>query len=314
MTRLFLLLPLLAATVTLESTAQEVSALSCADFRPTPEAMQRFPHLRGACEGVVERNGELYGKFSAVVRRVRGNNVTLYLPATEHTFTVRPDPSTRILVHGKRTRARDLVPKQKIHIYLSASEFAEPDVANVAFLSDSDFLIDIPIDDDTTLSIPGRKITNTVLREAIVEAVNHETREIKVIDADGQRHTFIAGDMVRNFDQIEPRDRIVTEYQESVAIFVVPAGTPEFGDATAVDLAPPGDKPGFAAADSYMVSATIEAIDPVNRTATLLGDDGEEVTISLSDDVPLEGIEVGDEVRMRVTEAIAISVREAPAN
>ena len=31
------------------------SALTCSDFRPTPEALQRFPDLKGACESVVER-------------------------------------------------------------------------------------------------------------------------------------------------------------------------------------------------------------------------------------------------------------------
>ena len=29
--------------------AQEVSALTCDDFRPTPEALERYPNLIGAC-------------------------------------------------------------------------------------------------------------------------------------------------------------------------------------------------------------------------------------------------------------------------
>lgn len=306
---LVLLLPALAWSQ--ESIAQQASELSCSDFRPTPEAIARFPNLQGACEGVVERNGELYGKFTAVVRRVRGNNVTLHLPVTDHTFTVRPGPSVRVVAGGKTLRPRELVPTQEIHIYLSESEFAKPDVVNVAFQSESDFLIDIPVDGGGAMTIPGRVVTSTVLREAIVESVNRETREIKVIDADGQRHSFVAGDMVANFDQIEPRDRIVTEYQESVAIFVVPAGTPELGDAAAVELAPPGDKPGIAAAGSYMVAATIVSIDEAERTVTLRGDEGELHTVRVSEDVELGNVEPGDEVRMRVTEAIAVSVREA---
>ena len=51
-----LLLGLLAAG---NASAQEMTALSCNDFRPTNEAIERFPDLVGACEGIVERDGEL---------------------------------------------------------------------------------------------------------------------------------------------------------------------------------------------------------------------------------------------------------------
>jgi hypothetical protein len=261
---------------------QEMTQLSCKDFVPTEEARQRFPDLAGACDGVVERDGELFGLFHAEVaevRRVRGGRVTLHLPATDHTFTVKPDPSLRVLIDGRKVRPRNLRPKDEIRIYLSASEFAKPDVEEIAFVTESDFLIDVPIDELSTVSLPGRVITSTARREAIVESVNKETREIRVLDADGRMHTFTAGDMVANFDQIEPRDRIVTEYLESVAVFIAPAGTPALGDVGLVEVAPLGEKPGMMMADTVMVAATIDAID---------------------------------QVRMRVTEAVAISVVEAP--
>ena len=241
------------------ASGQEMTQLSCKDFIPTQEARERFPDLAGACEGVVERDGELYGLFRAEVRRVRGNNVTLHLPATDHTFTVRPDPATWVMAGDKKVRARDLMPTQDIRVYLSASEFAKPDVEEIAFITESDFLLDVPIDELSTVSIPGRVITSTARREAIVESVNSETREIRVLDAEGKLHTFVAGDMVANFDQIEPRDRIMTEYLESVAVFVVPEGTPEMGDMGLVEVAPLGEKPGVAMADTFMVAATIDA-------------------------------------------------------
>jgi hypothetical protein len=294
------------------ATGQEMTQLSCKDFIPTQEARERFPDLAGACEGVVERDGELYGLFRAEVRRVRGNHVTLHLPATNHTFSVKPDPATRVLIDGKKVRPRDLLPRQEIRIYLSASEFAKPDVQEIAFVSESDFMVDVPVDEVSTLSIPGRVITSTARREAIVESVNKETREIRVVDANGKIHTFVAGDMVANFDQIEPRDRIVTEYLESVAVFVVPEGTPEMGDMGLVEVAPLGEKPGMAMADTYMVAARVDAIDAAARVVTLRGKDGYQSAIRVADDVELADLKVGDEVRMRVTEAVAISVVEAP--
>jgi hypothetical protein len=303
---------LAAAFLSGNAIGQEMTQLSCKDFVPTQEALDRFPDLAGACEGVVERDGELYGLFRAEVRRVRGNNITLHLPATGHTFTIKPEPSARVLIDGRKVRPRDLMPRDEISIYLSASEFAKPDVQEIAFITESDFMIDVPADDVSTVSIPGRVITSTARREAIVESVNKETREIKVLDANGKIHKFVAGEMVANFDQIEPRDRIVTEYLESVAVFVVPEGTPEMGDMGLVEVAPLGEKPGMAMADTYMIAARVDAVDTDTRIVTLRGKDGFQTAIRVADDIELANLKVGDEVRMRVTEAVAISVVEAP--
>jgi hypothetical protein len=303
---------LATAFLSANASGQEMTQLSCKDFIPTQEARERFPDLAGACEGVVERDGELYGLFRAEVRRVRGNNITLHLPATDHTFTVKPDPATRVMVDGRKVRPRDLATRQEIRIYLSASEFAKPDVEEIAFVTESEFLLDVPVDELSSVSIPGRVITSTARREAIVESVNKESREIKVVDANGKIHKFVAGDMVANFDQIEPRDRIVTEYLESVAVFVVPEGSPSMGDMGLVEVAPLGEKPGMAMADTYMVAATIDAIDTDTRVVTLRGEDGFQTALRVADDVNLGEVKVGDEVRMRVTEAVAIKVIEAP--
>ena len=368
MIRLFILVGLFASA---NASAQEMTALSCNDFRPTNEAIERFPDLVGACEGVVERNGELYALFKAVVRRVRGNNfVTLYLPATKKTFTARPDSAHRVLIDGKKTRVRDLVRGQEIRIYLSLSEFATPDIEEVAFVTEEDIVVDVTIEEvealPTTASIwptvgaagllllgagylmrrrrlgaatplalligisllgaappadaqtqtrevqvPGKVVTSTVRSMAIVEAVNKDTRELKLIDANGKRFTVKASDLVRNFDQIEPRDRIVMEYLESIAVFAVPPGTPELGDAIAVEVAPLGDKPGIKAADTFMVKATVESLNVTDRIAVLRGENGQVRTVKIGKDVPLDLVEVGDEVRMRITQALAVNVRKA---
>ncbi len=350
------------------ASAQEMTALSCNDFRPTNEAIERFPNLVGACEGIVERDGELYGLFRAVVRRVRGNNVTLHLPATGKTFTARPDSSLRVLVDGRKTRPRDLTRGQEIRIYLAVSAFSTPDIEEVAFVTEQDVVVNVTIEEEAALpttaspwpaigtaglllfgvgylirrrrlgaaaplalllgvslvatapeavaetrevQIPGKVLTSTVRSMAIVEAVDKETREIKLIDANGERYSIVASDLVRNFDQIEPRDRIVVEYLESVAVFVVPSGAPELGDAMAVEVAPLGDKPGVKAAETFMVKATIEALNVTDRIAMLRTETGQVRTVKLSNEVPLDKIEIGDEVRLRITQAMAVSVRKA---
>ena len=363
--RLLLLAAVFAAA---NASAQEMTALSCNDFRPTDEAIERFPDLVGACEGIVERDGELYGLFRAVVRRVWGNNITLHLPATGKTFTARPDSSMRVLVEGKKTRARDLTRGQEIRIYLSVSEFSKPDIEEVAFVTEENVVVDVEIEEvealpttaspwptiagagllllgvgylmrrrrlgaatpvalllgisllgaappadaeAKTVQIPGKVVTSTVRSMAIVEAVNKETRELKLIDASGKRFSVVASDLVANFDQIEPRDRIVMEYLESIAIFAVPEGAPELGDAAAIEVAPLGDKPGIKTTETFMVKATIESLNVSDRLAVLRGENGQVRTVKISDDVPLDLIKVGDEVRMRITKALAVNVRKA---
>ena len=365
------LLVLAALLASASAGAQEMSALTCNDFRPTDEALERFPDLVGACEGVVERDGELYAMFRGVIRRSRGQWITVHLPATDHTFRANPDNSLRVLVDGQKVRPRDLAEGSEFRMYLPVSQFATPNVDQIAFVTEEDVVVAVAVSTEPepmlpttaspwpaialggmvlfgagyllrrrrlridaplavlmalglmvsapsanadghakTVEIPARVVTSTVKTAAIVESVNRETREIKVIDASGRRYSFIASDMVANFDQIEPRDRIVTEYIESVAVAIAPAGAPELGNAAAVELAPLGEKPSVKAADTFMVSATIEAVDEVNRTALLRGENGRTRTVQVPDDVPMEIVKVGDEVRMRITEAIAISVVE----
>ena len=348
--------------------AQEMTALGCNDFRRTNEAIERFPNLVGACEGIVERDGELFGMFRAVVRRTAGSTVTLRLPATGKIFSVKTDPSHRVLVDGRRTSVRNLKRGNEITIYLAVNEFAKPDIQEVAFVTEENILIEFEIEEvaalPTTASLwptmamaglfllgagyllrrrrrcaelsclmflsvalmaaapiadaqtktvqkPGRVTTSIVRSTGIVEAVDKETRELKLIDASGKRFTVVADVYVANFDQIEPRDRIVVEYLESIAIVVVPAGTPAMGDAIVVEVAPLGDKPGIKGVETFMISATVESLNLSDRIATLRYEDGSTKTIKVADDVPLDLVEVGDEVRFRITEAVAVSVRPA---
>jgi len=165
-----------------------------------------------------------------------------------------------------------------------------------------------------TTDKPGR-ITQTVVKSAaIVESVNRETREIKVLDARGERFTIVAGPEVRNFDQIEPRDRIVAEYAESVAVVVLPPGADaEIGEEIDVGAAAEGEKPGAGVIDTMLVTAEVLSINATDRLAVLEFPDGSIRTIKVSPDARLDLVDVGDQVRMRVTRAIAVSVVEPDA-
>ena len=160
-----------------------------------------------------------------------------------------------------------------------------------------------------TVDKPARVVSTTIQIGAIVESVNRETREIKLLDARGNRFTVVADERVRNFDQIEPRDRIVAEYLESVAVVVAPQGVEvPLGDAGAVAVAAAGDKPGIEGVQTYLVVGTIESINVSDRQVTVALDDGEVRTFKVADEARLGMVKVGDQVRFRITQALAVNV------
>jgi hypothetical protein len=162
---------------------------------------------------------------------------------------------------------------------------------------------------ETTTVKPGRVVSTLVKSGAIVEAVNKETRELKLIDPRGNRFSVYADELVRNFDQIEPRDRIIIEYLESVALVVAPAGSePPVWDASVMNVAPAGDKPGVEGVETRLMVATVQAINSADRLVTLETESGEMRTIKVSEGARLDLVDIGDQVRLRVTRAVAVSV------
>lgn len=161
----------------------------------------------------------------------------------------------------------------------------------------------------STSDKPARVVSTMVKRAVIVEAVYPETRELKVLDAQGNRFRVSVDPMVTNFDGIEPRDRIVAEYIESVAIIVAPAGSePLIGEGRAVEVDPLSDKPILRGAETRLLVATVEAINVADRLATIRTDDGDVHDVKVAKDARLDLVEVGDQVRLRITLAVAVAV------
>lgn len=163
----------------------------------------------------------------------------------------------------------------------------------------------------TSVEKPGRVVSSVVKRVVIVEGVNRETRELRLMDAQGSRYTVVAGEEVRNFDQIQARDRIVAEYLESVAVVVAPEGEAlPIGDAAAVAVAPEGAMPGMEMLETEVVTATIEAINLSDRLVTIQDENGNVRTIKVSPRARLELVDVGDQIRLRLTRAVAVSIQK----
>ena len=112
-------------------------ALTTLNREVTEQAMERYSNLKGACLGVVDRDGDLYMQTKAVIRKANSRGVTLYVPATDRTFDTTPSAESRVLIQGKKVRPRDLARGQEINIYLAVEKITQP-IEEVGFDTEAD--------------------------------------------------------------------------------------------------------------------------------------------------------------------------------
>ena len=158
----------------------------------------------------------------------------------------------------------------------------------------------------------GQAVVSSETVTATVVSVNQKTREVTVKTEDGKEHSFVAGDHVKNLAQVKKGDIITAVYTEAIAYEVRKHGTAGVQTTTAAAAAKPGEKPAGAVAQQTTVTVIITAIDPAVPTVTFMGPKGNKETIKVRDPKKLNGVKVGDKVDITYTEALAITVDEAP--
>lgn len=159
--------------------------------------------------------------------------------------------------------------------------------------------------------VPGGVFVNTVEESVKVTAIDTAKRKLTLLLPDGEKTTVKAGPDAVNFDQIRSGDLIKVTLTEELVVYLEEEGNPApDGIATTVTLAPKGAKPGGLVAETVQVTATVTAIDPGKRTATLRFSDGRTKTFPVRADIDLSRRRVGEKVVFLVTEVIVISVEK----
>ncbi|WP_455200289.1 hypothetical protein [Kaarinaea lacus] len=171
---------------------------------------------------------------------------------------------------------------------------------------------------ETAAAAPEEKpsVSEEVLitMEATVTAINQETREVTLKNAEGEEVTIVADEEVRNLAQVEVGDVLTIEYLEGVMIEVVDPAT-ELGamESGAAARAEPGEKPAGAMVTETSIVVEIVGIDLEAETATLKNAEGETKTVVARNPDNLKKVKVGDRVMITYTEAVAMTVTEKPA-
>ncbi len=155
----------------------------------------------------------------------------------------------------------------------------------------------------------GGAIEEKITVSASVAAIDPSTRKITLSAPDGSTASFLAGPEIRNFDQIRVGDRVTATVVQQLVVFVRTAQeSPTVTHAAALASAPKGAKPGALVAETYEIVATVKSIDSAKHTATLQFADGQTKIVPVRSDVDLSRYGVGDNVVIRVSEALLVLV------
>jgi len=159
---------------------------------------------------------------------------------------------------------------------------------------------------------PGVIVADVLEVKAVLDAIDYKKRTVTLKDNKGRAISLKADKAVKNFDQLKKGDVVLADFVEPIAIFIRKAGAPQSAaEARLVSIAPKGSHRGVLLAEAFQVAATVESIDLKARLITIKEPNrGGRVVAVDKGFKNLEGIKKGDEVVLRVTEAIAIKIEK----
>jgi len=130
-------------TVSLAQTSVDRSFKStsrdCGGVQWSEQALRSYPTIGSACQGVEQRNGKTYVKFSGTVQRNadRGKHLTVNFK-DGGTITLTPSAETSLYVNGKRKAVSDLQRGDALNFYIAedrlAAQFPESDTPTTQYL------------------------------------------------------------------------------------------------------------------------------------------------------------------------------------
>ena len=161
---------------------------------------------------------------------------------------------------------------------------------------------------------PGAKAAievGAITATSKVTAVDPAKRTVTLTNEAGETNTYKLGKNVRNFDQIKVGDEVKATVLQSVAVTVRKSSAPPDASGRGlIAVAPKGAMPGVIMAKTRQISAKIVSVDTQARTVTVEGPAGGTPTIKVGPNVNLDELQKGDDVTLRVTDALAIRVEK----
>ena len=164
-------------------------------------------------------------------------------------------------------------------------------------------------------SEPGRAaVVRTAEISAQVVGIDKATRTVTLKGPKGNVVDVVAGDEVKNFDQIKLGDFVVARYAEALTLELKKTKV-KAGDVTVSEGATrskPGERPAAAVGREVTAIADVIGVDPKKSTITLKGPRGNVVTLTVQNPDQFKVVKKGDQVEVTYTEALVLSLEPAP--
>jgi hypothetical protein len=163
-------------------------------------------------------------------------------------------------------------------------------------------------------SVPGKAAAVSIAEiTATVTAVDKASRTVTLKGPKGNEVDVVAGDQVKNFDQIKVGDQVTAQYQESLTLELKKTkGKLDATEKAGAVRAAPGERPAGAVGRQVTVLADVVKVDQPNSIISLKGPKGRVVDLKVRNQDHFKVVKVGDQVEAVYTEAMAIAVTPAP--
>ncbi len=171
-----------------------------------------------------------------------------------------------------------------------------------------------PVEATIQSSQPGRvAVARAVKVSALVTAIDAATRTLTLKAPKGEMIELVAGDEVKNFEQIKVGDEVVVTYMRGLTMQVSKGGgVRERTESTDAVRAAPGEKPAGAVGRQVTIVADVVDVDQKNKTISLKGPKGNVVVLDVQNPDHFKVVKKGDQVVADFVEAVAVSVEPAP--
>lgn len=159
--------------------------------------------------------------------------------------------------------------------------------------------------------VPGSVRTQVKTTTATISAIDYQSRQVTLQDAQGHRQTLQANPNVQRFEQVKVGDRVHAEVAEESAVFISGRGVAaDDGIIQRLLQQARSDQPGMALHSSEQVTAQVTAVDLAQHSVTLRYPNGISRTVLVRPDVALDEHAVGSQVVIRVSTAMLVRVEK----
>jgi hypothetical protein len=159
-------------------------------------------------------------------------------------------------------------------------------------------------------SEPGKVSAARVVEvSAGVTAIDKATRTVTLKGPQGNAFDVVAGDEVRNFDQIKVGDQVLVRFQQALAMAVRKGGGVRESSQNVDGMrTKAGEKPGGVVARQVTALADVIDVNPAKKTITLKGPKGNVFELDVQNPEHFKVVKKGDQVEVDYVESLAIAV------